>query len=753
MKIFRLQSGDTYIEGHPKTYAQGELSGDVTAGVVTITDVLGNTPVQTSRTRLMNEAGNTFPDDASAQAYLDSVFVVSGDIASVFSVDFGENGSISTVTNSGRHWAIGNGEELTGTLGWQAHVDLTIIGVSGTSNTGTFDIEVEIDGLGVGTDLTIGSTNPHTVSYQVNKGQYIRPRTKAVVGGATVGVVSFFVSTFNAPEANTALGELSNVDTAGAVSGDTLVFDGTNWIPQVVSGGGGSTDVATVNAIAAGNTIGLQQQLLAADGQTGKTVLAVAYSYYQGETEGGANHKAQITSLEDGNIVFVYSTGADFNNKNPQEGPIFLSKGEIYVIQNIRPGSIITATQGAYGYSQQRNGNDESPMPLLSYALAFEETFLYAFRNSQNYRTGSAEGWVHVVNGPIASEVTFTNGSGAVIQGQKDIALEPWEYLRLYTQGNQEYILSATNPIMAAINAEMDDATPRFYDSRLVLPLAVDSITWPRSGRWSSLYNNTTIKYYANDGQEGSFTNGPGNPFNIGGISGMNDADYEPRGATRFLGLGSAYSGADSSGLEATPACDTETFTQRIAIPLRVENSGDGGNNGIALASKYTGTARLYQWNQSTGVADLVTVRDPVTGNNVTEMKLIRRDGGGNEFTAATPEDQLHPASCSLSAAGGPGGTDPGAYDMLGDFSGGYIEVTVPAMCVFNSNQNENGATTDTFRGTSGASVLGINADDDEQLSYGITPPTIRAEVTTDTAGMLRKRVINNTGTEIWELA
>lgn len=516
------------------------------------------------------------------------------------------------------------------------------------------------------------------------------------------------------------------------------------------------TSSSAANSIAAGNTLGLEQQLLAASGQVGKTVLAVGFVYHQGDAEGTTNMKAQITSLGSGNTVFVYASGADYNSGTVLEGPIFLGLGEVYVIENLSNGSIITASEGAYGFSQQRNNNDESPMPLLSFALAFKDTFMYGFRNCQTYvgpaggGTSNQEGWIHVVNGPVASEVQLRTGAGAVVQGQSGIQLDPWEYVRLYTDGNQEYRITATNPIMACHNAAMD-SSPQFYDSRLILPLTNDGITWPRSGFVSALYSGTIVDYFVNDQAQGQFTCNPGSPVDFDGTTGATDQDYEPRGATRVkaFGLISAYSGADSSGLEASPLCPVSTFTQRIALPLHIRNAGDGGNNGIALASPYTGTARLYEWNQGTGSADLVTVNDP-SGTPVTEIPLIRRDAAGAEYTATGSFEQNHPASALISTS-----TDAaaGAHYLQGDFNGGYIEIDVPCTCVFNAEQNENGAVDHTFKGTSGSAVVGIHSDDDEQLTYGITPETIAAEVRVDTTGLLRRRSIGSGGTETWLLA
>ncbi len=137
--------------------------------------------------------------------------------------------------------------------------------------------------------------------------------------------------------------------------------------------------------VAAGFTLGLTQKLLAENRQIGKTVLAVPYVYSDKtaiatprptpEEKG----RCQVVSLEDGNTLFVYKNGQDFLDQNVYEGPIFLSKGEIYVINDVEPGSIITMEEGGYGVCEQAQSNQMSPMPLLSLALGFNDAFFYAF--------------------------------------------------------------------------------------------------------------------------------------------------------------------------------------------------------------------------------------------------------------------------------------------------------------------------------------------------------------------------------------
>jgi len=528
--------------------------------------------------------------------------------------------------------------------------------------------------------------------------------------------------------------------------GLALTFEEIGRNIKTLQESSGGANEGLISDIAGGFTLALQEELKALDGQVGKTVLAVAYSHHQSDAPFTPNHKAQVTSLGSGNVMFHYASGSDFLNNVIAEGPVFLDDGEIYVFQNVGPGSILTTTEGAYGYSQQRNNNDESPMPLLSIALAFTDTFLFAFRNSN-----VNEGIIRIVNGPITSVVTLTNASGSVVQGQENITFAPWEYKLFTTAGNGEYRLTSNNILMSAVHAEMD--TKRFYDSRLVLPVSSKICTWPRSGFLSALYSGTIVDYWVNDGVTGKLNAGlgigPGSPEDIDAATpqgtGAGDSDYEKRGFTLFeaAGLVSAYSGADSAGLEASPACPISLFSQKIALPLYIRNAGDGGNNGIAIGSLHEGVANLYEWDAATRTLNLVTVNDP-SGNPTTDIILNRHN-----VVVDSPGKQKFPCAASITAQGGPSGNDANGHDLLGDFKGGFLVCNVPCMVVFNSEQNENGSQNRFYRGTSSTdptdiSVLGIHSDDDEQLSFGIIPDDIRAEITRGDDGYLYKRKISN---------
>ena len=508
---------------------------------------------------------------------------------------------------------------------------------------------------------------------------------------------------------------------------------GLQPVPGAAAAAGAPTTAEVGNiagSVAAGSTLGLEQSLLAQSGQPGLTVLAVGFATLPGKVQG--------VSLGDGNVVEVYASGTAFN-----AGTVlyreFMSFGEPICFTGLASGAIITSTEGFYGFSEQVDGGDESPMPLLSYGLSFQESFFFAFRNSDTYSptgTTSNQGWVHVVNGPIESTVKLTDGSNLTIQGQENIVIPPWGYHRFYTDGNQEYILSATNPIMACTSASMDNnPVGRFFDSRLIMPLTNDGITWPRSGFISALYPNTQVQFYVRDGATGTIngTTGvsPGSPVDFDSAAvgtGAGDADYEPDGATRVraTGLISAYSGAYSSGLEASPLMPVFAMSQVVAQPLFIADTGDGGNSSVAIASPCQGTARIYAWENG-GLVLKYTV--PLNRKN----------------TATTREQQFQPAAGIVANE-----TVDGAVTLVGQLDAGVVVADVPITVVV---QNGSPNTQPTIRSQNGTTTTSIINAADETLSLGITPAFLKAELAEGADGLLYRRSIPGPGNDTWELA
>jgi len=519
------------------------------------------------------------------------------------------------------------------------------------------------------------------------------------------------------PPGPTAVSE--DADNAAVLGSDNLIY-----VPTSGDGGGVTED--EVGAIAAGSTLGLEQALLANAGQPGLTVLAVGF------TNTG---KAQGVSLGDGNVVEVYANGDDFN-----AGTVlyreFMSLGEPICFTGLSNGAIITASQGFYGFSEQLDGNAESPMPLLSYGLSFKSTFFYAFRDSSG---GSNDrGFVRIVNGPLKSLVSLTRGDGTPVNAdggtgapQTDIEVAPWGFLTLQTDLNTEFIINSTNPVMACIHAEMRTVDPRFHDSRLIMPLTNDGITWPRSGNVSAPYDNTLVNYYVRDGATGSFVVSPGAFVDFDGATGATDSDYEPDGATRVraVGLISAYSGADSAGLEASPLMPTSAMSQVVAQPLFISDTGDGGNSGVAISSPYVGTAKIYSWNTVTSSLDLAYT-----------VPLNR----GASVTVSDQNDQNIPAAGLVANE-----VVEGTVELVGQLDAGVVIADVPITVVV---QNADSGLTPTIRSQNGTTTTSIVNDDDETLSLGITPDNLKAEIVLGSDDLLYRREVTG-GTATWVVA
>ncbi len=491
-----------------------------------------------------------------------------------------------------------------------------------------------------------------------------------------------------------------------------------------------------VGAVAAGSTLGLGQSLLANAGQPALTVLSVGY------TNTG---KVQGCSLGDGNVVEVYANGSDFNSGTVLYRE-FMSLGEPICFTGLSDGAIITSTQGFYGVSEAIDGNAETPMGLLSYGLSFKFTFLFAFRDSNEYQQSASDrGFIFVVNGPLDNVIKLTDGNGVVTQGQEDIALTPWQHYVLETDGNKEFILSGTNPMMTGITSAMSNidgvtGTNTFTDSRLVMPLTNDGITWPRSGQVSAPYANTQVEFFTRDNVTGFLNStlgtgvNPGLPVDfdaaVGVGTGASDTDYEPDGATRVLatGLITAYSGADSAGSSASPLMPTSAMSQVVAQPFFIDDVGDGGNSGIAIASPYEGTAKVYSWNTATSSLVLEYT-----------VPLLR-----NGVTISSKQDQKHPASGQVANE-----TTTGTVLLVGDLDAGVIIADVPITVVV---QNGTQTYTPTLRSQNGTTTTSLVNDDDETLMLGWTPADLKAEITEGTDGILYKRVITG-GVETWVVA
>ena len=469
--------------------------------------------------------------------------------------------------------------------------------------------------------------------------------------------------------------------------------------------------------IANAYTTGLQQKLLAEDGQIGLTVQTVPYT-----TRGNI----QITSLGDDNVVFVYASGEDYRNgvvKYSFTGDNALKEFEVRKIIDVYAGAILTSTKGITGVCELQSGNSETTLPLLSSAFSFTKTFFFNFRSAANFGTTvgvDQTGQVFVANGAIQNIIKLTFGDGTVVQGQENIVLQPYESTILGVDGNVEYILEGTQPMSAA--TVVDNS---LLDGRVIMPLADELLTWSQNCDVSALYPNTAVNVFRSDGVSSSGTATPNARYDVHAAMG-GYVDYLSSGATLIQGAQiSAYSGADSSGGDATASVPTQFLSTKVGLPFIIDDGGDGGNSGISISSKSEGTAYVYQYDQATG-DKVLAYTCPLT----------------RKTTLTTPDDQLFPCGCTIS--------NNGDVILAGDFLGGGVIADVPILVIAQN-------TTQTYTAVQipdqdGVLRNQIQCDDDETTLFGITPELTRPEFTTDANGYLRRRSVDGSGNQTWIL-
>ena len=109
----------------------------------------------------------------------------------------------------------------------------------------------------------------------------------------------------------------------------------------------------------------------------------------------------------------------------------------------------------------------------------------------------------------------------------------------------------------------------------------------------------------------------------------------------------------------------------------------------------------------------------------------LNRNIGGT----ATRNDQNFPSAGLVANE-----TVTGTVLLVGQLNPGIVIADVPVTVVV---QNGDSNLSPTLRSQNGTTTTSIINDDDETLSLGITPATLKAEITEGADGLLYKRVVN----------
>ena len=151
----------------------------------------------------------------------------------------------------------------------------------------------------------------------------------------------------------------------------------------------------------------------------------------------------------------------------------------------------------------------------------------------------------------------------------------------------------------------------------------------------------------------------------------------------------------------------TAGMSQIVAQPFFIDDTGDGGNSGISIASPYKGTAKVYQWNSVTNVAELAYTVP------------LDRGTTGQGIVPTTPEDQYIPTAGMVANEAGLD-ADPSVVQLVGDLGAGYVIADVPITIV---SQNATPTYVPEIRSQSGTTTTSIVNDDDLFPSFDNFPP------------------------------
>ena len=367
-----------------------------------------------------------------------------------------------------------------------------------------------------------------------------------------------------------------------------------------------------------------------------------------------------------------------------------LSKGQISNL-SYGSGTIFRSTKGITGFS--------APFPMPMGVSSLSDTYFrfFAFRHSV---------FVFVTSAGLESVVTLYGSDGStIVDGPTTIS--PYGSASFACNANTEFIVTATENVYCGTYAD-HNTNGLQIDMRLLPPMEQELILWNRQARITAQETNTTVTYYRRDGVTGTFTVQAGTPLNITGTVGST-ADFGEDGCLilRSDKPISGFSGADSQGFEAVPAWPLTQLAQLFANPANIDNNADAGRSSVTIASPYEGTATIYD----------------TTGTVLTTFAVTR---GAAINPASTAADQLFPAA----------GQFQPVDIALADWLGGYVEVNVPSICIMNFNG-----------GTTWPSDAG-----DEMLIPGVTPYSLRASIIKDANGLYRRRDIDASGVETWNI-
>ena len=161
------------------------------------------------------------------------------------------------------------------------------------------------------------------------------------------------------------------------------------------------------------------------------------------------------------------------------------------------------------------DGNDTGIYVVTAGAVAATVTLYSGANTTPEYNNGL----YFETTGGIFTAKYFDEKTGEDRTNTKtEYALAPFETVVLFTAGNGEYRIEATQPVFVCIAADGGG-----YDPRILPPLSTEIIGHYRSGYCSAVETNTEVTWYSQDLTFGKFTINPGSPVNLSGAGIINE--------------------------------------------------------------------------------------------------------------------------------------------------------------------------------------------------------------------------------------
>lgn len=476
--------------------------------------------------------------------------------------------------------------------------------------------------------------------------------------------------------------DLPDVDATTVSQNDLLAFNvnatdptfGDGWFPKNVGNVFSDLD-ATVNSIVGLNTAKIQAEA----GNPAKTDMVLFTAVPPPVIGGGL-----IPGTQNDETCSIGSNGSNnvISKKEPSEGSFSfvqtLARGQN--VDLVFPaGTVLRSTKGIYGFS----GPLATPLGVQSFAIT-ESQFHVSAVATLNVVSLGTEVTVSILS---ADRSTTVSGPTTALA---------YQTASLACPAAGEYFVASSGPINACVNEGDTRIRP-------LAPMTTDLITWNTGCLVSALENDTSVTYFRRNGTTGTVTVSPGTATPLGAGS---DGLLSPNGCVRVTADKpiSVFTDTDSVGNQSISGCPVSQMAQVFCNPALIDNSASYAEAGIAVASPFEGSAKVFDAN----------------GVIVGTFDYVR------STPAATPEDQAFPAA---------GRWKPSDVENDTELDGGWVQTTTPCIAIFNTNGDDI-----------------WNSTGQEYVVMGTTPDSVRADIKRDVNGFFRRRDIDSAGNITWTI-